>query len=139
MSQVSEQPTSVSDIIQLLEETIATAKSAVEERDRLKSALAEKERIILEKVASAAPRATRGEIAGLVGMLIEKGAARKEDEAGLVADFEAHPDNILKLASQLAKISIPAPSNGQGIAKEASTSSTSETDDGWWNVAARGA
>jgi len=128
------------DLLESLEESLKVAKAATTEADRLKVELARKDRIILEKVASAKPTPTLEKVEELVDSMVDHGIAKQADAKILTEQLMAHPDNLVKLAASLAIVSMPAPRQAVGIAKEASTAKYSESDhDGWGNVIRDGA
>jgi len=128
------------DLLGTLAESLQAAKEATQQAERLRTENARKDRIILEKVAAAKPVATRALVEELVSSMCDHGLSKQADSQDLIEQFLAHPDNLVKLASQLAIVSMPAPRQGVGIAKEASATKHSDPDqDGWGNVIRNGA
>jgi hypothetical protein len=116
------------------------AKEATVENERLQGELARKDRIILEKVASVAPKADPAAVTDLVNSMVSHGLAQQKDASILIEQLTAHPDNVVKLAKKLVVISMPAPAQGRGVAKEASASNPSDSaHDEWRKVIEEGA
>lgn len=122
-----------------LQEALTSAKESAELADRLRADNARKDRIILEKVASI--KTVDPElVASLVADLVDHGLAKQADAKILAEQLSTDPNNAVKLAARLAVISMPAPSPGQGIAKEASASNRRDpAHNGWMNVINNGA
>jgi hypothetical protein len=127
------------DLFGSLQEALSSAKESAELVDRLRGDLARKDRIILEKVASA-KTVDPTLVASLVADLVDHGLAKEADARILTEQLTTDPNNAVKLAARLAVISMPAPSPGKGIAKEASVTKHSDpAQDGWRNVIQNGA
>lgn len=128
------------DLMGSLTDALTAVKEATQENERLRTELARKDRIILEKVASVAPKADPAAVTDLVNSMVSHGLAQQKDASLLIEQLTAHPDNLVKLASKLAVISMPAPAQGRGIAKEASASNTPDpAHDEWRTVIEEGA
>lgn len=137
------------DTVNALEGALKAAEVAEAKVAQLTLELARKEQIILEKVAAeksaaALPKVTSTEVQDLVNTLVVAGQLPQDKAASLQKHLLEHPDNIVKLASKLSanitQISMPAPSFGKGIAKEASVGENSEADpDGWRTMLTEGA
>jgi len=128
------------DLLGSLSDALASAKEATQENERLKGELARKDRIILEKVASVKPGVDEAMVVDLVQDMVGHGLAKQADAQILIDQLKADPNNVVKLAKKLAVISMPAPAQGRGIAKEAHVNETSDPERmAWRNVIANGA
>lgn len=126
----------IGGLLTTLEDSLKAADMATKEAERLRQDNARKDRIILEKVAAAtsAPKVSPDLVAALVADLVDQDLAKKADADTLIKSLIEHPDNIVKLATKLTTISMPAPSQGTGIAKEASSKPHAPSANAEWDV-----
>jgi len=132
----------VGELAKQLEESLKVAKAACDENARLKTDLARKDQIILEKVASAKPAAQPEAIAALVTNLVEKGFLAKEAAVTTTEHLAQDPNNLVKLATKLASLSLPSSTQGRGIAKNETApekKASASDQDGWTDVIRTGA
>jgi len=130
-------------LLESVGEALTVAKSAEEENVRLKSALAAKDQVILEKVASEKKTVSLDEekLAALVASLVSKRLVTKEAAVQFTEGIMKEPNLLIKLAENLATISnVPKP-QGSGIAKEAHhvAKQSDPEADAWAKVASEGA
>ncbi len=125
---------------QLLEVNVQlTDENTKLKEDAQKSA--NQERVLLEKVA--APVYDKQEVADLVDTLITVGSLDSENAEKVASAIESDPSQLLKLAKQVATLSLTNPATGRGVEKTAydhtvQVSASSDDMSGWAEIVRSG-
>jgi len=125
----------IAEMLQVVEDSLALAKSASDELASLKEAHAAvlaapaAAPVVLEKVASIPDE----EIETTLDTLVNNGFLDEKDRAGVASAIKDDPGVAMKIASRIATLSVANASQGAGVTKSASAkeAAASNDPDGW--------
>lgn len=131
----------VDGLTSALSEALTLAKTTEEENKELRTKIAQQDKVILEKVASIekleaeqkeasskpVQHVSVSKVASLTAQMCEVGILTPEAAQELSAKLVEHPDNIVKLASNILGIHEPAHEQGRGISTATKTKGQSKS------------
>ncbi len=132
-------------IIGFMGEALSANDAAQVKIAQLEAQLLDKDKVILEKVASASaavpntPVFKREEVARTLDRLQELNIINGEMNVKFASDIAADPRTILPLLTKISEALLAAPAvEGVGIEKEAAADGTDDSDPDGWGAFARG-
>ncbi len=138
----------MAEMLTHLNTTLGALKQACAERDQARQMLAEKDRVMLEKIASArVDPFTFSEVAitATVNAMVGGGFCPPEFATKLASDLRQSPGKALECLEHVASLSASTLSTGRGLSKSASTtvapkeSTGDEPEEDWGEMVRNGA
>jgi hypothetical protein len=124
------------EVINLCLESLEEVKKAYSEAKSLRTRVVELEKVASEKSASAVDESL---VKQTVRNLVASSFLDAEHSEKLAADMMKDPTVAVKLVQRFIEISAPPFSEGQGVAKAASSDNSLADPDGWARVLSKGA